>query len=77
MKWKQDGIEQQENIKLNSVNYTFSFLPRDHFLVEEVVVLLGADDTAEINLVLVDGQAAVRVVENDFDVRRNDARTCR
>ena len=33
--------------------------PRHHLLVEEVVVLLGADDPAQVHLVLVDGQPAV------------------
>ena len=42
--------------------------PRHHFLVEEVVVLLGPDDPPEKDLVLVDGQPPVAVVKDDFNV---------
>ena len=52
-------------------------IPRHHFLVEEVVVFLGSDDTSKVDLIFVDRKSTVRIVENYFDVGRNDARTWR
>ena len=50
--------------------------PWHHPFVQEVVVLLGADDSAQEHFILVDRQPTVRIVKDDLHVGRDHAGSC-
>ena len=67
-------LSKTANVVKSFFSFFSFFLPGDHFLVEKVVVFFGSDDPSEEDFFFVDGESAVRVVEDDLDVGGDDAR---